>query len=53
MMKPKNERILEYIHKIAQKHGIDYQSAFQLKIVQEYIKYVENDDEIMGWTLYL
>ena len=47
-MKSKNERIVEYIHKIAQNQGIDYQSAFQLKSVQEYIKYVENDMEIMG-----
>jgi len=44
----KAERILQYIHKIAQKHGIDYQTAEKLCIVQEYIKYVNNDDEIMG-----
>ena len=44
----KTERILEYIHKIAQKQGIDYQSAYELQIVKENIAYVESDTEIMG-----
>lgn len=44
----KAERILEYIHKYAQKHGIDYQSAEKSVIVQEYIKYVEADEELTG-----
>ena len=47
-MKTKAERILEYIHKIAQKEGIDYESALDLKIFQYFIAYVENDNEIMG-----
>lgn len=44
----KAERILQYIHKIAQKQSIDYESALDLVIVQEYIKYVEHDEEIFG-----
>lgn len=44
----KAERILQYIHKIAQKQGIDYESALDLAIVQSYINYVEHDEEIFG-----
>lgn len=44
----KAERILQYIHKIAQKQGIDYESALDLAIVQSYINYIEHDEEIFG-----
>lgn len=44
----KAERILEYIHKMAQNHNIDYESALDLAIVQSYINYVEHDEEIFG-----
>lgn len=44
----KAERILQYIHKIAQKQGIDYESALDLAIVQSYIEYIEHDEEIFG-----
>lgn len=44
----KAERILQYIHKIAQKQGIDYERALDLAIVQSYINYIEHDEEIFG-----
>ena len=47
-MKSKNERIREFIHKIAQKNGVDYETASKYQIVQEFINYVENDTEITG-----
>ncbi len=44
----KYERIMRYIHYIAQQRGIDYQDALKLKIVRMYIEYVESDTEILG-----
>lgn len=42
----KAERIVRFVHKIARKQNITYDEALDLKIVQEYIKYVEQDTEI-------
>ena len=43
----KAEKILEYIHKMANAHGITYEEAEKLQITQEYIKNVEGDYEEM------
>lgn len=42
----KAERIVRFVCKIARKQNITYDEALDLKIVQEYIKYVEQDTEI-------
>ena len=41
-------RIMRYVHGIAKEKGLTYEEALDLKIVQEYIKYVEHDNEIEG-----
>ena len=38
----KTEKKMMYIHKMAQEKGIDYQNAYKLAIVQEYLQYVDS-----------
>lgn len=42
----KAERILEFIHKIAAKHGITYEQAEQLAMTREFIRYIEQEQEV-------
>lgn len=45
-MMNKAERILEFIKKISEKENISYEAAEQLAITREFIKYIENDNEM-------
>lgn len=42
----KAQRIQEYIHKIANKHGLTYEQAEELEMTREYIRYVTQENEI-------
>ena len=41
----KAERILDFVHKIANKQGITYEQAEELAITQEFIKQVNGESE--------